>query len=291
MRADERHLICLDIDGTVMTYGSRDDAGVYTPGTIDPLLADAIRALHKAGHEVVISTGRSVESTLDTVEALRITPDHVVCANGAITLKRDPLATRAYRRDRVEGFDPTELLTRIRTHLVSAAYALETVEGELLYTERIPSGTIAVTQHQVPFEKLLGVQATRVLVVSTDHDLERFIRISEELGLHSVQYAIGMTTWFDIAPEGVSKASALELLREQLGINRRNVFAAGDGDNDVQMLQWAGRHGVSVAMGDARQYVKDAATHVTGSIYENGLFTALRDRFSWLDEREGLNIS
>lgn len=276
-------MVCLDIDGTLMTYGQRDEHGVYTAGTIDNDLRAAVQALHNANHEVVISTGRSVESTLDTVEALRIRPQWVVCANGAITLKRDPLASRAYRRDRVEGFDPSELLTRIREHLVNAAYALETVEGELLYTERIPSGTIAVKQHQVPFENLLGVQATRVLVVSTEHGLDKFFEISETLGLHSVQYAVGLTTWFDIAPEGVTKASALETLREHLGIDRANVFAAGDGDNDIEMLQWAGRFGDSVSMGDAQPQVKEAANRVTGSIYENGLLTALQDRFEWLN--------
>lgn len=276
-------MVCLDIDGTLMTYGQRDEHGAYTAGTIDNDLRAAVQALHNANHEVIIATGRSVESTLDTVEALRIRPQWVVCANGAITLKRDPLATRAYRRDRVEGFDPSELLTRIREHLVSAAYALETVEGELLYTERIPSGTIAVKQHQVPFEQLLGVQATRVLVVSTEHGLDKFFEISNTLGLHSVQYAIGLTTWFDIAPEGVTKASALEILREHLGIDRANVFAAGDGDNDIQMLEWAGRFGDSVSMGDAKQHVKDAANRVTGSIYENGLLTALQERFEWLN--------
>ena len=90
------------------------------------------------------------------------------------------------------------------------------------------------------------------------------------------------TTWFDIAPEGVTKASALEVLRERLGIDRSNVFAAGDGENDMQMLRWAGRLGDSVAMGQADPHVIEAAKRVTGTVFENGLLTALRDRFGEL---------
>jgi hydroxymethylpyrimidine pyrophosphatase-like HAD family hydrolase len=114
MRAEERHLIALDIDGTVMPFGERNEQGEYIPATPDPAVAEAIRTLHKAGHEVIISTGRAVEATLDVVEQLRIQPDWVVAANGAVTLKRDPLATRAYRREHVESFDPSGLLERIR---------------------------------------------------------------------------------------------------------------------------------------------------------------------------------
>ncbi|NLB47071.1 MAG: HAD-IIB family hydrolase [Microbacteriaceae bacterium] len=279
MNHADRHLIALDIDGTLMPFGTRDDAGQYVPTTPDPAVADAIRALADAGHEIVLSTGRSVEATLDVAEQLRIRPEWIVACNGAVTLKRDPLATRAYRRHSVEAFDPTELLLRIRTHLVSAMYGIETADGEFLYTEPIPSATLPRRQRQVKFDEMLGVQTSRVLVVSPDHALQDFLEIAETIGLHRVSYAVGLTTWFDIAPTGVTKASALEVLRHRLGIDRSQVFAAGDGENDIQMLQWAGRMGDSVAMGQADEYVRGVANRVTGTVFENGLLMALRERF------------
>lgn len=283
MQHEDRALIALDIDGTVMPFGTRDERGEYVPARPDPEVAEVIRALHDAGHEVVLATGRSVEATLDVLEQLRIRSEWVVACNGAVTLKRDPLATRAYRRHTVEAFDPSELLQRIRTHLVSAMYGVETAEGEFLYTDKIPSGTLPRRQRKVTFEQLREVQASRVLVVSPDHALQDFLEISETLGLNRVSYAVGLTTWFDIAPEGVTKASALEVIRSRQGIDRSRVFAAGDADNDLQMLRWAGRMGDSVAMGQAEPHVKEAAKRVTGTVFENGLAMALRDRFSqWL---------
>lgn len=267
--AEQRYLVALDLDGTVL----------HRDGSIDAEVGDAIRSVSDAGHEVVIATGRSVDSTLPVVEQLRIRPDWVVCCNGAITLKRDPLADRAYRHEYVETFDPTEVLTRIRAHMITALYGLENANGELLYTEEIPAGTLPSRRRKVHFDELLGVQATRLLVVSPDHALEDFLAVVDTMGLTRVSYAIGYTAWLDIAPEGVSKESALETVRGRLGIDRSRVFAAGDGNNDLEMLRWADRHGDAVAMGQAVDTVKAVAGRVTGSIDEAGLAAALRYRF------------
>nr|MCW1079754.1 HAD-IIB family hydrolase [Streptococcus anginosus] len=54
--------------------------------------------------------------------------------------------------------------------------------------------------------------------------------------------------WVDAGRAGISKASALEVLRRDFGIARGATVAVGDGGNDIQMLEWAG---VGVAMGQA----------------------------------------
>lgn len=277
--ADERHIVALDLDGTVLNHdfhGAGDDP---SGGRIDDDLAEAIRTIHEAGHEVIIATGRSVDATLPIVERLRIRPDWVIAANGAVTLHRDPLAPRAYRREYVEAFDPSDALKKIRTALVTASFAVELADGGFLYTAPIPTGTLPSEQRMVPFEQLLGVQASRVVVVSPDHRLEEFLDAVETLGLTHVSYAVGSTSWLDIAPDGVTKASALEVVAARLGIDRSRVFAAGDGRNDIDMLRWAGRSGDSVAMGQAVPEVRAAAVRVTGTVEEGGLLAALRDRF------------
>ncbi|CAG7613071.1 HAD family hydrolase [Leucobacter soli] len=268
----DRHLIALDLDGTVLHHDS----------TMDAEVADSIRALADAGHEIVIATGRSVDATLPVVEELRIRPTWVVACNGAVTLKRDTLADRAYRKEYVETFDPSEVLRRIRSRLVTARFGVETPEGEFLFTENIPASTLPGRKREVPFDELLKVQATRMVVVSPDHVLEDFLALVDTMGLTRVSYAIGFTAWLDIAPEGVSKESALEVVRARLDIPRSHVFAAGDGHNDIQMLRWAGRHGESVAMGQAADDVKVHATRVTGTVEDGGLAAAFRHRFAAL---------
>ncbi|MFT4232684.1 MAG: HAD family hydrolase [Leucobacter sp.] len=279
MPAAERHLIALDLDGTVLLHGADVPDDEFHIGYIDPELGDAIRTLHETGHEVVIATGRSVDATLPVVERLGIRPEWVVAANGAVTLHRDPLSHRAYCREVVEAFDPSEALVKIRTQLLTARFAVELADGSFLYTDAIPTGTLPEQQRRVAFEDLLGVQASRVVVFSPDHRLEEFLDAVETLGLTHVSYAVGSTSWLDIAPDGVTKASALEVVATKLGIDRTRVFAAGDGRNDIDMLRWAAHLGDSVAMGQAVPEVQGVASRVTGTVEEVGLLTALRERF------------
>jgi hydroxymethylpyrimidine pyrophosphatase-like HAD family hydrolase len=66
----------------------------------------------------------------------------------------------------------------------------------------------------------------------------------------------------------VSKASGLAEVAALLGVAREHVLAIGDGRNDIEMLQWAGR---GVAMGQAPDEVKLAADGVTDSVQDDGL--------------------
>lgn len=61
----------------------------------------------------------------------------------------------------------------------------------------------------------------------------------------------------EFMPRGINKATALAKVAEQFGILREQVMTFGDGENDVQMLAWAGmgvamRHGNSAAIAAAR---------------------------------------
>ena len=102
---------------------------------------------------------------------------------------------------------------------------------------------------------------------------EDFLALTERIGLHGVNYAVGFSAWLDLNPEGVSKGSALELLRRRLEVEPRFTVAIGDQRNDVEMLHWAAR---GVAMGNAPDEVKAIANEVTGTVDEDGLVPVLR---------------
>ena len=94
------------------------------------------------------------------------------------------------------------------------------------------------------------------------------MELVERAGLHGVSYAVGWSAWLDINPEGVSKASALELVRRQLRSSRSTPSPCGDQRNDLEMLHWAAW---GVAMGNAPDQVKAVADEVTGHVDEDGL--------------------
>lgn len=267
---DERWLVALDIDGTIL----------HEDGTLTDATAEEVARVRDLGHEVTLATGRSVSMTLPVLDRLGLTPEYVVCANGALVLRRDPAAPVGYRREFVETFDPTEVLTTIRGHLGDASYAVEDAEGMFRYTGHFPDGALAVSSEKADFDDLLGVAATRVVVISPGHAIEDFLAVVERMGLHKVTYNVGWTAWLDIAPDGVNKATGLERVRAALDIPADRVFTAGDGRNDIDMLEWtAAGGGIGVAMGQAPEEVAAVATDHTGTDLDDGLAAALSRHF------------
>ncbi|MFM7014187.1 MAG: HAD family hydrolase, partial [Actinomycetota bacterium] len=129
---------------------------------------------------------------------------------------------------------------------------------------------------ETPLEELMHHPVSRVVVLSPKHDVDEFLGIVAEIGLTSVSYAIGYTAWLDISPQGVSKASALEVQRERLGISPSQVLVMGDGRNDIEMFHWAKLGGgLAFAMGQAPEEVRLAASDVTSSVEDDGVAQVL----------------
>lgn len=261
--ATAQRMVCLDVDGTIVNH--------------DGLMSDPVRQaateVVKAGHRVVIATGRSLGAALPVAQALGITEGHIVCANGGVTARLDPSLEAGYEVTVRRTFDPGPALRAVRDVLPTAKYAVETTEGSFLSTERFQDASFGAPAQGVPFEELLVAQAVRLVVFSTDSTAEEFGRAVESIGLHGVTYSVGWTAWLDIAARGVTKASGLEVLRAHLGVEREATVAVGDGRNDIEMLGWAHR---GVAMGQAPDEVKIAADEITGGVDEDGLAPVLR---------------
>ncbi|MEX2511889.1 MAG: Cof-type HAD-IIB family hydrolase [Cyclobacteriaceae bacterium] len=76
-------------------------------------------------------------------------------------------------------------------------------------------------------------------------------------------------TYIEIAPKQVSKATALSLLLSQhYQVPMENVMAFGDNFNDVDLIQSVG---FGVAMGNAKNEVKEVAKAMTGKNTDNGV--------------------
>lgn len=262
---DSPWLVALDIDGTTM----------HEDGTISEHVLAEIERLDNAGHEVMLATGRSAAATLPVLTRLGITPRYIVCSNGAVTLAHDPAEPTGYRREWVESFNPSDVLTTMRSHLDNARFAVEDEQGHYRFTEVFPDDTIGDDSERVDFDELLVHPATRVVVISPDHQMEEFLAVVDRMGLHRVSYAIGWTAWLDIAPDGVNKSTALERVRTELDIPRDRILAVGDGRNDIDMLLWAGQEGRGVAMGQSPDDVLAVATETTAPVQGDGLAQVL----------------
>ncbi|MDT3315739.1 HAD-IIB family hydrolase [Microbacterium sp. KSW4-11] len=263
----ERLLIALDVDGTILL---EDES--YSPGVVDAI-ADAQRA----GHEVMLATGRSWEGTRHILEGLALTPEYVVCSNGAVILRRTgPAGTREYERFHTEQFDASEVLTLLRDHLPSARYMVELPDGRRLYTDDMDEWNVSRAD-RVPFEDLSAQPVSRVVVVSEEGTDQDFVDLVSRIGLNEVSYAVGWSAWLDIAPQGVDKATGLEKVREWLGIDPAHVVVIGDGRNDIGMFRWARANGGrAIAMGQGPDEVTSEASELTASVTEGGVTAVLK---------------
>ena len=265
--ATERLLIVLDIDGTILLEDE----------SLSPGVVEAVEHAHRAGHEVMLATGRSWEGTRGILHVLRIAPEYVVCSNGAVIMRRLEGDESVYERFHTETFDATDVLTLLREHLPEARYMVELADGHRLYTEQLEDWNL-VNARRVPFEELTAQPVCRVVVVSPGRSEQDFVELVKRIGLNQVSYAVGWTAWLDIAPKGVDKSSALELVRGWTGFDPAHVLVIGDGRNDVGMFRWARENGGrAVAMQQGPQEVRDAAGETTLSVQAGGVAEVLRN--------------
>lgn len=255
-RGQREVLIGLDVDGTLV-----DHRGMMSPRVHTTLQSAAVQ------HHVVIATGRSVGATMPIVRAAGITRGFAVCSNGGVTLEIDPKAENGYRVADVRSFRPGQALATLREVAPGAGYAVELPDGTFHSTGAFQDSSFGVEAIPTPFEELIELEAVRVVVHDPDLTAEEFSRIVRDAGVHGVEYAIGTTAWLDMAAPGISKATALEAIRERLDVPQADTVAVGDGFNDTEMLRWAG---VGIAMGQALDGVAEAADLRTATIWDDG---------------------
>ena len=263
---DDRWLIAIDIDGTL----------VHDDGYLSPAVIEQVQRVRSLGHEVIVATGRSAANAMPVIRDVGIHQGFSVASNGAVTLRLDAQHELGYQVHEVVTFDPRAVITELVGHLPNAHFAVENPDGSYHFHRPFPAYALGDRNIETPIEDLMDSPVSRVVVLSPEHDVDEFLGIIEKIGLHSVSYAIGYTAWLDIAPSGISKASALEKLRADLGIRADQVITIGDGRNDIAMFEWAqAGGGLAFAMGQGPEEVHAAATAVTSTVEDDGVARVL----------------
>lgn len=256
----QKKLVALDIDGTLLQYDGR----------LDDEVRDAVRAVADAGHHVVIATGRSILGTETVFETLSLSDGFAVTSNGAVTARLHGTGWEII--DKVT-FDASPVLELLKDAWPDAVVGVEDPGVGTKVSAPFPNNEMVGPAKVLPWEELGAEPTTRLTFRSPSGTAEDFVELVDRLGLHGVNYAVGFTAWLDVAPEGVSKASALEQVRRKLAVEPADTIAIGDHNNDVEMLRWAAR---GVAMGQAPDEVKAVADEVTLPVEEAGAAVILR---------------
>ena len=261
-------IIALDLDGTLLTTDKR-------------LTEENRRALERAaenGIEIVPSTGRFYKGMPEVIKDLDFI-HYAITINGAevLDLRKNkviygsdiPLETALFLNDRFDelgvahdvyvqsiGYMDRRFLDHIEDYLPDPIYC-STLRGM-----RVPLDDVRAFM----IETGKNVQKVQIFSKSVDVLLQtgEYIRqnFPELIATSSLKNNP------EVNNAKANKGDALRALTDYLGLRSENTMAFGDGGNDLPMLRAAG---VSVAMGNSLQTLKDEADYTTLTHDQSGV--------------------
>lgn len=255
-------LIATDLDGTLL----RSD------GTISDRTKAALARAREAGVTVVLVSARGPRGVAEIAEALTI-DGLAICSNGAVMFD---LATAEVIRHRPLAADVAlRIALTLRERLPDVSFAAETE----LHIALEPTFTGAWGDWQPPHGtrygdalELLAEPVTKLIARDAGRPVDELAAVVRDVAGEAAAVSFSGEWVVEICAAGVTKATALEELASDVGIDSRHVVAFGDYPNDLPMLAWAG---FSVAPANAHPDVLAQVDHVTGSNDEDGVAIAV----------------
>lgn len=265
-------LVALDVDGTLLD----------SQGKIRPRVEQAIRTARDSGRQIVLATGRRIQSVAPIARQLGVT--RLILVDGAVIYDLD--RSEALYEQTLAHPDLRRAVGLLRdSALPPILFESPAAGGRVLAapSEHDNPSTAGYLQWRPEVERVSWAElpsAQRVIGVIAMGDPEQV----ERAGSHALATgAFGVVVWpaslagyrhptVTLAPPGVSKGIALAWLAARLEIPLAETMAVGDYENDISMILTAG---VGVAMGNAAEAVREAADVTVADHDHDGVAEAL----------------
>ena len=256
--------LLVDIDGTLTCAAQKTPRERVVRG---------LERLRRQGVLVMLATGRTLFACRSEVMG-GFVPDYYICINGVYITDREGrvLYDRPMSRAQFELIlalaDEEGCPTGFAFPESYYMYA-----GDAVYRPfyaRVNGDMLSLRDGSDRTRHLNGMPHAAFGIIPPDK-LEHFR--DPAMGLHITAYD---TDVYDICMEGHTKATGAARLLETIGLGWDEVVAVGDGENDVELLECAGR---GVAMGNAPPHVKARADAVTGTVLEDGVLQVIERYF------------
>jgi Cof subfamily protein (haloacid dehalogenase superfamily) len=261
--------VACDLDRTLIG----DDAALR------PRTRAAIAATRAVGIHVVLVTGRMFQSVRRYALEAGL-DDPVVCYQGAVVA--EPVSGRWLRHEPI----PLELARETIAALAEEGFGLNCYVDDQLYVAQITPEARRYADFQDlelhPVGDLLGwleQPPTKLVVIDDPKVLDRLKQRMLSRFDGRLYISKSLPYFLEFASPQVTKAAGLEFLSEHLGFTRERTVAFGDGENDIELVDWAG---YSVAVANAHDLVKEVADFICPSVDAEGVAQLLE---AYLDSR------
>jgi len=227
----------------------------------------------------VLVTGRMFQSVRRYALEASL-DDPVVCYQGAVVA--EPTTGRWLLHQPI----PLELAREAISVLNDEGFGLNCYVGDELYVSEVTPEARRYADFQQlelhPVGNLLEwiSEPPTKLVVIDDPDVLDDLEQRMVARFDGRLYISKSLPYFlEFASPEVTKATGLEFLSEHLGFTRERTIAFGDGENDIQLVDWAG---YGVAVENAHDQVKEVADFVCPSVDDEGVARVIE---AYLDSR------
>ena len=277
-REKTRRILFVDLDGTLL-----NDRKEVTSKT-----GKAIERFLKNGNIFVITTGRALKSALQIAEAFGLNKPgcYIICYNGSQIYSIDEekmLCTRSVpREDALFCFEQANRFgIHIQTYSETSVLCEEDDEEIRKYckVQHLPYET------GKPISSLLTWDPPKLIAIDSE-DPQRVLQFRAFLEPQlegRLELCLSQKEYLEVIPKDVSKGEALTWLCRELCIPVTHSYAAGDAENDIEMLHAAG---TGIAMKNGSESAKQAADRVTDTDNNHDGLVPLLEEIIRLQEQE-----
>jgi Cof subfamily protein (haloacid dehalogenase superfamily) len=263
-------LAAIDLDGTLLGPDKK----------VSEENAAAVRRLNENGAKVVIASGRRHQNSIRFQRQFELDGPIIACQGGLIrdgesgnVIEAHFLPQTVAREITKEGASAG--VREIYYHLDHLYVSERNNEWIELYESRVGEKTETIAD----LGQLDGRRALKIVWYGDPLILEQARPRMAERYREKVDLLSTEKENLEFMPRGINKATALAKVAAELGVRAEEVLAFGDGENDVQMLSWAGagvamRHGNAAAIAAARFVSPEASPETAfaaavGAVLEN----------------------
>ena len=265
--------IALDLDRTTLNASGRLSDGNYTA------LCHAI----ENGVHIVIASGRSFDTLPKDVLAVPGI-EYAITSNGA-AIYHIPTSTclHEYKMTPASVECIIQIAkqheTALEVFIDGKAYALKAYVEDPVSYGTTPQAIPYIQSTRIPIDDIISFIREHIdhidsmdIVVSGEQQ-KQLIWNELKYNCDEIYITSSVSQLIEISHKDAGKHSGLRFIREYLNLKPEETAAFGDGDNDLDMLEYCG---VGVGMGNGTKNVIEHCDYLTETIDNDGLYLALK---------------